>query len=492
MAKLGERDLLEDIVSLSQDPLSFVYYVFRWDEGELEGYDGPRKWQTAYLKRLGERLRAGEVNAYEAIREAVCSGHGCGKSALVAWIILWAMSTFEDCRGIVTANTENQLKGKTWPELAKWHRLSINSHWFKFTATALYSISPRHEKNWRFDMVPWSEKNTEAFAGLHNKGKRLVVIFDEASAIPDNIWEVTEGALTDEGTEIIWAVFGNPTRNTGRFRECWGRLRNRWKTREVDSRDVEGTNKKQFEEWIADYGIDSDFVRVRVRGIFPRASDLQLIPTDLVAEAQRREARSNLGDPLIMALDIARGGDDNCVFRFRRGLDARSVKPIRIPGTEVRDSMRLVGIAMELIETHKPDVIFYDGTGVGGPVGDRLRELGHNIIEVQFGSRSPDMRCANMRAYMYYKMRDWLQNGGAIDEDYTLEQDLTGVEYTHNVRDELLLEKKEHMKSRGLASPDDGDALAMTFAYPVGLVGVFKRAITKADMEWDPMEEKRL
>jgi hypothetical protein len=93
----------------------------------------------------------------------------------------------------------------------------INRHWFTYTATALYSADPAHEKTWRVDMTAWSENNTEAFAGLHNKGKRLLLIFDEASAIPDLIWEVAEGALTDEQTEIIWACFGNPTRNSGRF-----------------------------------------------------------------------------------------------------------------------------------------------------------------------------------------------------------------------------------------------------------------------------------
>src|SRR5690606_38633063 len=112
--------------------------------------------------------------------------------------------------------------------------------------------------------VPWSERNTEAFAGLHNAGKRIIVIFDEASAIPDIIWETTEGALTDVDTEILWFVFGNPTRNTGRFRDCFdgGKFAHRWRQQKVDSRQVQRTNKKEIEDWIADYGLDSDFVRV--------------------------------------------------------------------------------------------------------------------------------------------------------------------------------------------------------------------------------------
>lgn len=467
-AHVNQTELIEDISGFRHDPLGFVKYAFPWGEGELVGSKGPRAWQKALLKTLGERLRKGELSTQEAIQVAISSGHGIGKSSLVAWLILWALSTMEDTRGVVTANTDTQLKTKTWPELSKWHRLSINSDWFQFTATAIYSTNPAREKTWRIDQVPWSVHNTEAFAGLHNKGKRILLIFDEASAIDDRIWEVAEGALTDEGTEIIWAAFGNPTRNTGRFRQCFGRLKHRWHHVQIDSREVEGTNKAQIQKWVEDYGEDSDFVRVRVRGLFPRASSLQFIPTDIVADAMRREARHNIGDPLIMALDIARGGDDTCVFRFRRGLDARSIAPVKIPGSEVHDSMRLVSKAVELINEHKPDAFFYDGTGVGGPVGDRIRQLGYTVFEVQFGASSPDPKCANMRAYMWSKLKAWLQNGGAVDSDPTLETDLTSVEFGHDKKDRLLLESKEHMKNiRGLASPDDADALAMTFAFPI-------------------------
>ena len=161
------------------------------------------------------------MNINQAIQLAVASGHGIGKTALVSWIILWAISTKPDARGVVTANTETQLKTKTWAELGKWFHMFIGKDFFSLTATALFAKDSAHERTWRIDMVPWCERNTEAFAGLHNKERRILVVFDEASAIPDVIWETTEGALTDANTEIIWCVFGNPTRNTGRFRECF-------------------------------------------------------------------------------------------------------------------------------------------------------------------------------------------------------------------------------------------------------------------------------
>ena len=156
--------------------------------------------------------------------------------------------------------------------------------------------------------------------------------FDEASAISDRIWEVSEGALTDDETEIVWLAFGNPTRNTGRFRECFGRFRHRWDCAHIDSRQVEGTNKPQLDQWVLDYGEDSDFVRVRVKGIFPHSGAMQFISSGLVEEAMSpgREGFGTIYDPLVMGVDVARFGDDRSVIRFRRGRDGRSIPPIKL------------------------------------------------------------------------------------------------------------------------------------------------------------------
>lgn len=470
--------------------MGYVEFAFAWGQGELSASKGPRKWQKEFLYRLGKELKSGASRSEaidKAIQMAAASGHGVGKSCLVAWVILWAMSTLVDTRGVVTANTAGQLASKTWPELSVWHRRAINQHWFAFTATAFYSVDKKHEKTWRFDCVPWSEHKTEAFAGLHNKGKRIVLIMDEASAIPDKIWEVSEGALTDEDTEIIWCVFGNPTRNVGRFRDCFGRLKHRWITWQIDSRTVEGTNKAQFEAWIEDYGEDSDFVRVRVRGRFPRASSMQFFPSDLIARSMKIESRCNLGDPQIMTLDIARGGDDECVITFRRGLDGRW-KPMRtIPGSEVRDSMRLVSIVVDELNRNKPDAFFFDGVGVGGPVGDRVKQLGYNVMEVTASLPSPDPKYANMRAYMYIKMREWMEAGGALPDDPVLEAQLTSIEFTHNKRDQLILISKEQMKKDGIESPDRADSYALGFAHPVAPVkGLGAAGETSRFADWTP------
>jgi len=207
------KRLYGEVGALRYDPLAYVMYAFPWDVPgtPLAGEGGPQPWQRDVLEMLGEGL----VSAQEAMRFAVASGHGVGKSALVSWIVLWALSSVRDTRGIVTANTEGQLRTKTWPELAKWFNLCINRDWFTYSATSIVSTLPGHDKTWRVDAITWSENNTEAIAGLHNKGRRAFALFDEASAIPDPVWETVEGALTDARTDLFWGVFGNPTRNTG-------------------------------------------------------------------------------------------------------------------------------------------------------------------------------------------------------------------------------------------------------------------------------------
>lgn len=462
-----EADLLADIASFQHDPLGFSRYAYPWGEGELAGSTGPRKWQQGVLTSIGDHLSNPETR-FQPLMVSVASGHGIGKSALISQIVDWAVSTCDDCRVVVTANTDTQLRTKTWPEIGKWFRLSINSHWFNVTATAISSKDKKHERSWRADAVAWSETNTEAFAGLHNQGKRIVVVFDEASAIADKVWEVTEGALTDENTEIIWVAFGNPTRNTGRFRECFGRLQHRWKTFQIDSRTVEGTNKSQLDKWVSDYGEDSDFVRVRVRGVFPRAGSNQLIPSDVVTAAATKEVHVLPEDPLVIGVDVARFGDDQSIIRFRRGRDARSIPPLKFRGL---DTMQLAGRVAAVISEHRPDAVFIDETGVGGGVIDRLRQLNHDVIGVNFGSSADapvdGERCANKRAEMWARMRLWLKTGGAIDNDRDLSNDLESVQYGYNTDNAIQLERKDDMKKRGLASPDDGDALALTFAYPV-------------------------
>lgn len=481
--ELPPDNLAAEIAEYTDDPLGFVLFAFPWGEGELEKHEGPDDWQRQVLEDLGR----GIITASEAIQIAVASGHGIGKSALVAWIILWAISTFEDTRGVVTANTDTQLRTKTWPELAKWHRLFIGKDLFTLTATAIYSAQAEHEKTWRVDIIPWSEHNTEAFAGLHNQGKRILLVFDEASAISDKIWEVTDGALTDENTEIVWCAFGNPTRNTGRFFDCFNKLRHRWIHRQIDSRTVKITNKKALQAMVEDHGEDSDFVRVRVRGTFPSTSDHQFIPTDVVDAAAGRHLRPDQYSfaPKIIGVDPAWTGGDETVIVMRQGLSSKILARYK----KNDDDFYIAGQIAYFEDQEKADAVVID-LGYGTGIYSAGKQLKRNWILIPFGGASPDRGFVDMRGHMWNQMKQWLKSGGAIPNDPTLRSDLTGpeayVKATGPHAGKLYLESKADMKSRGLASPNLADAIAITFA-----VNVRKKETMPAPTPYDPYKQQQ-
>lgn len=474
------RELLTDLGRLTHDPYGFVKWAWPWGipGGPLEDETGPDEWQEEQLRRIGESLRD---DPFRIVREATASGHGIGKSSTVAWLIHWALMTHEDTRGNVTANTDTQLRTKTWPEVAKWYamlRFPMLKDMFRLEATSFSSTQKGHERNWRIDAIPWSERNPEAFAGLHNAGKRLILIKDEASAVPDLIWEVEEGAMTDADTEMINLAYGNPTRNTGRFKEAIdGRFRHLWHHRQIDSRTVKRTNKRTLDEWIQAYGEDSDFVRVRVKGQFPRAGVMQFIAGDIVDHAMHREGLVSPGEPIIFGVDVARYGDDKSVCAVRRGRDARSIPWLEWGGPDIqRDLMRVAGDIIEHSRKYHADAIFVDKGAMGAGLIDRLNQLGaKNVMPVDFGGRGGKVmvgegltvEAVNKRTLMWASMREWL-NGGCIPPDQELRADLIGVEYSFGA-DQVAyqLERKVDMKKRGLASPDKGDALACTFSAPV-------------------------
>ena len=466
------REFCAEIMKYQHDPLGFVRVIYPWGEGALADTRGPREWHIDVLRDIGVRLRAGLApdGAMMPVLKAIGSGHGIGKSTLLAWLGWWALSTCPHAKVRTTANTRTQLMSTSVPEAAKWAALARNRDWFKVDGTQIVAADPRHRLTWRWDFVTWSPTSTEAFAGLHNKGRRVVMLFDEASGIVSRVWEPAEGILTDEATEIIWVAAGNPTQPEGRFFDCFNRERGRWHGVQIDSRTVEGTNKALLDEWVEAYGEDSDFVRVRVRGVFPRAGTSQFVPHDVIEAASLREASGIPTDPLILGVDVARFGDDATVLAYRKGRDARV-----LPWGVYRgmDNMQVAARIADAVREFNVDAVFVDEGGTGSGVVDRCRQLNVPVTGVQFGGKPwraqidrDATRYKNRRAEMWGQMRSWL-GGGGIPNDNELKADLGGVTYGFDAQNAIQLERKEDMKRRGLASPDKGDALALTFAEDV-------------------------
>jgi hypothetical protein len=484
-------DIAELMAECYADPLKHVMVSYPWGTGSLTGRDGPMEWQRGFLIEVGQEVKArgfDGINAVEPIRFSTASGHGIGKSCLTAWLIRWIMDTRVNATGTVSANTNAQLRAKTWSELARWHHLGLTKHLWKLNAGGAGSMNMYrigHSETWRVDAQTSKEENSEAFAGQHEVTSTSFYIFDEASGIGDKIYEVREGGLTD-GEPMLFD-FSNPTRNSGRFKENMvGRHRARYIRRHIDSRTVEITNKALFKQWIEDYGIDSDFVKVRILGQFPDASSLQFIPTSYFTKNVNLEVVVTPTDPLVMGVDVARFGDDQSVIWLRQGRDAES------QGCWVYrevTTMHLAGEVARIAAEKSPDAIFIDGGGVGGGVVDRCRQLGMEVIEVNFGEKATQTGAANMRAQCWINLKDALKDGIRLPDDPDLRTDMTSVEYGYDPRNNVLLEKKEHMKARGLMSPDKCDALALTYAFPVlpNRAGYGGEQYAKTQSEYDPL-----
>jgi hypothetical protein len=459
-------ELIEEIASYAYDPLGLVKSIFPWGEGELSDSAGPRSWQAEELAAIGAHISNPETR-FQPYQAAIASGHDIGKSAFVGMITKWALSCWPGARVMITANTGNQLSSKTQPEVSKWFRLAYDHDFWDVQATRISVKDQEYRANYRADFETWSEYNTEAFAGLHNKGKLILIIFDESSAIHREVWNVTKGALTDENTVILWLVFGNPTLNDGPFFECFGVQGHRWRHRHIDSRTVEGTNKTLYAQWEADEGEDSDFFRVRVRGVFPRQGDTQFIASSVVFAARHYKAEGYEYLPIILACDVARFGDDQTVLGYRQGR-----KYVQLEKFRNRDTQFTANRVIHHMQSLSPSATIVDASGVGGGVVDYCRSLSYDVFGFDGGESAFDpTKYFNRRAEVWGKANDWLKAGAEIPDDEELASDLTGPQFHYaqgkRSHGSLVLEAKEMMKKRGLRSPDCGDTLCLTFAVNV-------------------------
>lgn len=473
--------LAEDMGDFFGDPLGWAMYAFDWEnDPSIQIVEMPPKYQKRFglryglddwacemLDDWGEKIRQNDFDGKTPappFLQAISSGHGIGKSCITAIIILFIMSTRPHAKGIVTATTSSQLQTKTWAELGKWLKKCVTSHWFDYTNGKgnMHISHVDYPESWRCDGQTCREENSEAFAGNHSVNSSPFYIFDEASGVPDKIWEVAEGGMTDG--EPFWFAFGNPTRNTGRFRECFRRFRHRWNNRIVDSRDVKITNKDKLNEWLNDYGLESDFFKVRVRGLFPSQSTKQFIPEDLVRQSMDKEIlpAQYCFAPIIITCDPAWDGDDALVIAVRQGLCFKILDVLPKNDNDMYIAQMIAGYE----DQFNADAVFIDG-GYGTGIVSGGKTLGRLWRLVWFSEKPIDNGYLNKRAEMWGGIKAWLKDGGKIPNDEDLFMDLTSPETVARMDGKIQLESKADMKKRGLPSPNKADCLALSFAYPV-------------------------
>jgi hypothetical protein len=455
-----DEQILSDLTQLIAHPLAYVYWAFPWGCGDLYGEDGPDTWQQDTLLDLEEALKT----AKGSVRFGAASGNGVGKGAMTAWLVKWFHDTRPDGKGIVTANTGDQLQTKTWAEVAKWHKLSRTAHWSHWQATKLFHLSS--PETWFVSALPWSKERPESMAGMH--APHILVIQDEASAVPDIIWDTLEGAMTT--AQALWFAWGNPTRNSGRFKEIFsgGLYASQWKTQRIDSRTCKKANQAQIADWIATRGLESDFVKIHVLGEHPSQSEEQFIGSDLVTMAQERLPAPYMHLPKVLGADVATTGT-GCLL-LRQGS--------KILWSELYHNKQpdeWAALITSVMDHHQPDATFVDAVGVGAGVWALLRHTHHAVIAVNGAHAVPETISLpsmpsdkdmyyNMRACMWGRMKEDLREGLCLPPAMTeLARELQAPQWTYAGANKILLESKEDMRARGVASPHTADALSMGY-----------------------------
>lgn len=495
----------------------------------LEQYQKLRaKWRQDPVLYCRQRLGLNPTRQQAKILEAIApsgskvtvrAGHGIGKSGSTSGAIWWHMECFDYSKTPCTAPTRSQLEQILWSEISKWQRKSdiqskknglppelYLSSLFDFTATR---VTDKGKPNEWFAVAKTSRReNPDALQGYHasdvtitdddeiiinNKDAgSLLFVIEEASGVPDEIFQVAEGALTSHNVRLL--MIGNPTKNTGFFADSHKRHRSSYTSLHFRCDESPLVDKSYRPNLVKKYGEDSNIVRVRADGEFPKQDDDVLISLEVAEQCIDREPRTTSAKRRL-GIDVARFGSDRSVLIVRRGPNVERV--------EIRAKMNtedLAGLAIQMADAEDIEEIFVDAAGVGGGVVDKLKRVMEDrkaegkkcqwiVVEVQVAEKDPEKDSreaaaqtgekANTLEMIPYRMRDflwleakrWLENEepsfSMLDRDVAddLAAELSLPKY--KFRDGLvMIESKDEMKKRLTMSPDLADALNVTFGVP--------------------------
>lgn len=455
--------------------------------------------------RFGVRPTHQQREILEAIQEpdakvTVRSGHSTGKTTAAAWSIWWHLETRDHSRIPCTAPTSHQLRDVLWAEITKWARhadevSARRGDWEGLRLTALFRVltdrvyDPQSPGDWFAVARTASRDNPDALQGFHasdliisedgttaehqGEGGTLLFVVDEASGVPDAVFEVAEGALASSGSRLL--MLGNPTRGSGYFADSHRGDRREFTPIHLRSQDSPLSDPDYRDRLARKWGEGSNVVRVRADGEFPAQDDDVLIAIEHAEAAiHRAPHQPPAGTVRRLGIDVARYGSDRTALVVRAG---RNVERIEVVAQ--RDTMEVAGIADQLAREARIDVIYVDVGAMGPGVADRLREKGWRVIDVQFGAAAPqrgpldDAQGRIMRDYLWLQAARWLHHDEpsfytaarvAPDDTADLRDELCATRYRTDSDGRIQIESKDEAARRGMASPDIADALITTFA----------------------------
>lgn len=447
-------------INSARDPWLFATGVMGFLPAGVDnpgGHHQLEQWQDDFLRGF---FIGPDGKSVDDPRHSVRAGHGVGKGVVLAILALWFTLTSYDAKAVLTANSQDQLRTNNWPEIRKWHS--------KLPDELRDSIQIDEERLYvkaAPEMVfvvrrTASRSNPEALQGIH--AKHVLYLIDEASGIPDIVFEIAQGSMSTAGA--MACLFSNPTKTNGFFHQTHHKLRHRWRTWRVNCETVPRA-RGHIQDVIDAYGKDSNRYRVRVLGEFPTQDDDTVIPLAIVEAARKRKVETLSVRP-VWGVDVARFGDDTSALAKRQG----NVLLEPVKEWQGKDTMQLVGLIVA--EWHatdddmRPSEIMVDVIGIGAGVVDRLEELGLPVVGVNVAeSASVSDKYARLRDELWFKGKSWF---AALDcsipaDDEKLVAELTAPTYDFASNGKHVVESKKDMRKRGLPSPNKADAFLLTF-----------------------------
>lgn len=411
---------------------------------------------------------------------SVRSGHGVGKSAVEAWVVIWFLATRPFPKIPCTAPTQHQLFDILWAEISKWLRnvpeLQREIIW---TKEKVYLRG--HPEEWF--AVARTATNPDALQGFH--ADNLLFIIDEASGVDDKIFEPVIGALSTEGSRLL--MCGNPTQLSGFFYDSHNKNRTSYNAIHIDGRQSSRVETGFIQTIINMYGEDSDVFRVRVSGDFPHAEDDVFIPLPMIEKSILTEYKPRKKPQQIhIGCDVARFGDDKTVIGYKTDEQVIFYKKRQGQDTmKTADDIVMLGEKLVAKYALDPEIddpipVKVDDGGVGGGVVDRLRQMKEfnpkklwwmEVFPVKFGQRIKHKYYHDTTTYMMAIVKSLLspcdETGVPkpleliLPNDDDLVAQLSGRKYSLTDMSKIRIESKDAVKKRGQPSPDEADCVLL-------------------------------
>lgn len=417
---------------------------------------------------LGGFLWSKQCEVLESVRDhrrtAVRSGHGVGKTHTAGNVVLWFLYCFPASRVITTATTFSQVRDLLWREINALHSRAL----FPLGGQVLQTRIELEDGRFAVGLSAKPE-NKESFQGHH--AEHILLVFDEASGVPEPIYEAGEGYMTTAGAKQL--LIGNPTRTQGTFFDAFNSRLDEYQQIHISSLDSPAFTGEEVPPDVASRLVSPEWVEerrkwegtplwdIRVAGEFPEEDDNTVFPMSLLRSAQENELPGT--DKGQYGCDIARMGEDRTeIYRNRGGV----IRHVASAGKQ--DTMATTGMIAKLLRLRGDVPAQIDAVGVGAGVYDRLREQGFPVLEFNAGSAPIDReRFKNRRAEIFWSLRERMEDG-EVDlppdgEDDELIAQLGSLRFKLDSRGRILIESKDDMRKRGLPSPDKADAAAMAW-----------------------------